>query len=196
MDRLVDPVQQSPCPFARPWESSCSWHGASSTEGASVAAHAAAVQTLKSLQNRLLLFAGDSLDGQLFVAVACALFRATPASKRHDHVFDADWLPMHSARTLKKRCPSVPSEVGTKSGQQEKWRCHYDQACVTLGRARVCVCASLPLESCLRLHNFSAARGHILVHGTRAVHLQGAVGVVNNGTLDAALAAKLACAER
>jgi len=124
--------------------------------------------------------------------VPCECCQGYTASKRHDNVFDADWLPMHSARTLKKRCPSVASEVGTKSGQQEKWRCHYDQACVTLGRARVCVCASLPLESCLRLHNFSAARGHILVHGTRAVHLQGAVGVVNNGTLDAALAAKLA----
>jgi len=51
--------------------------------------------------------------------VPCECCQGYTASKRHDNVFDADWLPMHSARTLKKRCPSVASEVGTKSGLQE-----------------------------------------------------------------------------
>ena len=93
------------CPYIRPWER-CSPDAAASQTGPAIDAET----FLHVLGNRTLLLLGDSLQGQLFVAIACAMHGHVVASK-------IGWLPAGSVRTLSKRCGRQP-------------HCHFFSGCV------------------------------------------------------------------
>ena len=139
------------CPFARPWETTCSYPTPALADSTLQAA------ALRALRNRTVLFYGDSLDGQMFVAVACML--------RHHagHAdFHAQWWPNGTDGVVKKRCSDAD-------------HCHYSEACVTFApqQARLCMCLK-GLTSCSqKLKNLRPAFRpsiDLLLEGTRAVH--------------------------
>jgi len=99
------------CPYLRAWESRCVWRSAA-------AAPAPAALPNASLGVARLLVLGDSLDAQLFAAVACHLHAHRAAGLRLS--FEAEWE--NNITALTKRC-------------DDDARCHYTSAALHVGAA-------------------------------------------------------------
>ena len=154
------------CPFARPWETTCSYPTPALADSTLQAA------ALRALRNRTVLFYGDSLDGQMFVAVACML--------RHHagHAdFHAQWWPNGTDGVVKKRCSDAD-------------HCHYSEACVTFApqQARLCMCLK-GLTSCSqKLKNLRPAFRpsiDLLLEGTRALPVWSSTALAWDAHIDA-----------
>lgn len=148
------------CPFSRQWETTCANIHPPFAPPTTVAGHLkhVATEALRSIRHRLLLFTGDSLDQQLFVAVACSALSLLESTGRGAYEFEPSWWAASSDGVLRKRCANASAP------------CHYSEACVSFGGLyRLCLCANVPTESCLVKYRFNSSQD-ILVQGTMAVH--------------------------
>jgi hypothetical protein len=117
-------MEYAPCPFLRPWES-CAAYEDTRAAGQRAASHshlsalhhgAAFEHLLPKLTGRTLLFVGDSIHRQLFVAFACSLHATCPGCLRE---FNASWTkPSKDRRSTAKRCHGQP-------------QCDFTGACIT-----------------------------------------------------------------
>ena len=109
------------CPFLRPWEA-CSTYNDSSPTGLAAARHITVDQLamfdasfsslLPALAGRTVLFVGDSVQRQLFVAFVCSLFAVCPSCMRQS---DVQWF-------------RPTSDTKNCHGQKE---CEFSRACIT-----------------------------------------------------------------
>ena len=174
------------CPLVRPWEARTS---DPRNQSAARAPAAVGSMLLPLLDDRAILFVGDSMALQHFVAFGCMLLDAHAAlAAAHGSAlspprFEPQWWAAGTDGVLKKRC-------------QYAARCHYSEACLHLRSTRICVCSWMaePLTACLDKYKFNASTD-VLVAGTRAVHLLNSVRRDGGGHLDKAEASSLAVAE-
>ena len=162
---------QHACPYYRAWESRCQW---------SVPLSPAAPLPRRGPRVGRLLILGDSLDAQLFAAVACNLYEHRGPDIQLE--FEATWE--NGIAALKKRCDSLN-------------RCHYtsatlrvhsgDQAHVPFRTMHLC--QGIRAE-CLRKLNFDPATD-VVATGLDALHgaSHGARGMFVRGVMNATLAA-------
>jgi hypothetical protein len=178
------------CPLVRPWEARTS---DPRNQSAARAPAAVGSMLLPLLDDRAILFVGDSMAQQHFVAFGCMLLDAHAAlASAHGSALEPPrleprWWAAGTDGVLKKRC-------------QYAVRCHYSEACLHLRSTRICLCsptksqAAEPLTACLNKYKFNASTD-VLVAGTRAVHLLNSVRRVDGGHLDKAEASSLVVAE-
>lgn len=134
------------CPYFRTWESRCQW---------SEPLPWISPPSLARLQLERLIFLGDSLDAQLFAAVACLFCERRGALKL---TFDANWD--NSVRALRKRCDSLT-------------QCHYTSATLNLSGANAPFRAMhLCQDSCAACLEQLAynPRTDVVVTGLNALH--------------------------
>ena len=146
----VHGTEQHACPYYRAWESRCHW---------SVPLSPAAPLPRRGPRVGRLLILGDSLDAQLFAAVACNLYAHRGPDLQLE--FEATWE--NGIAALKKRCDSLN-------------RCHYTSATLRVhsaNQARVPfrtmhLCQDSRVE-CLRKLNFDPATD-VVATGLDALH--------------------------
>ena len=106
-----DNTATTSCPYIRPWE-----RCARSEATPAPAKPFAAALFLHQLGNRTLLLVGDSVQGQLFVALACGVHEQAPEMVSSSHM---DWIGASHIKTLSKRCG------------HERGRCHFWSGCLS-----------------------------------------------------------------
>jgi hypothetical protein len=152
---------QRGCPYFRAWESRCVWHRDASARKPPPRALPAALPS-EQRAGRLLVL-GDSLDAQLFAAVACHLHAHREAGMRLELRFEAAWE--NSVVALRKRC-----------GADGAVRCHYTSAALHVSGADA---ARVPFASmhlcqddradCLRALRYDRDRDRVAT-GADALH--------------------------
>jgi hypothetical protein len=167
----VHGTEQHACPYYRAWESRCHW---------SVPLSPAAPLPRRGPRVGRLLILGDSLDAQLFAAVACNLYAHRGPDLQLE--FEATWE--NGIAALKKRCDSLN-------------RCHYTSATLRVhsaNQARVPfrtmhLCQDSRVE-CLRKLNFDPATD-VVATGLDALHgaAHGARGMFVRRVMNATVAA-------
>lgn len=167
----VHGTEQHACPYYRAWESRCHW---------SVPLPPAAPLPRRGPRVGRLLILGDSLDAQLFAAVACNLYAHRGPDLQLE--FEATWE--NGITAFKKRCDSLN-------------RCHYTSATLRVhsaDQARVPfrtmhLCQDSRVE-CLRKLNFDPATD-VVATGLDALHgaAHGARRMFVRGVMNATVAA-------
>ena len=167
----VHGTEQHACPYYRAWESRCHW---------SVPLSPAAPLPRRGPRVGRLLILGDSLDAQLFAAVACNLYAHRGPDLQLE--FEATWE--NGIAALKKRCDSLN-------------RCHYTSATLRVHSANQ---ARVPFRTmhlcqdsrvdCLRKLNFDPATD-VVATGLDALHgaAHGARGMFVRRVMNATVAA-------
>lgn len=153
------------CPYFRTWESRCVWKQPISFPAAPAA---------MALQRLLIL--GDSMDGQLFAAIACNLYAHRGPDLRLS--FEAKWD--NGIAALRKRCDSLT-------------HCHYTSAVLRVDGAKapfreMHLCQD-DRAACLR--HLGYRRTDVVITGSNALHgaAHGVRGMFVRGVMNATLAA-------
>ena len=103
------------CPYFRAWESRCAWKDpAAAAPPTKPLPH----PNVNATRGRV-LFVGDSMDAQLFVAMACHLWAHEERGMDLRIFFNAEWSD--SVAALRKRC-----------GKEMKQDCHYERAALSI----------------------------------------------------------------